>query len=116
MTEVANVVVVGGGVAGLATAYRLQSQATLCTLVEATQRCGGKVATGRRQGFVLEGGPDAFVPAKPQALELEAIEAALPPGLFLAGNAYRGVGLSDCIQSGSETAAGAARHLREQPG
>ena len=35
---------------------------------------------------------------------------ALHPGLFLAGNAYRGVGIPDCIQSG-DRAAGAAVEL-----
>ncbi|TAK02479.1 MAG: protoporphyrinogen oxidase, partial [Candidatus Manganitrophaceae bacterium] len=32
------------------------------------------------------------------------IETAKHPGLFLAGAAYRGVGLPDCIHQGKETA------------
>ena len=32
------------------------------------------------------------------------IEAALPPGLYIAGSAYRGVGLPDCVRSGGEAA------------
>jgi oxygen-dependent protoporphyrinogen oxidase len=33
-----------------------------------------------------------------------AIEAALPPGLLVAGQAYRGAGLPDCVRQGSEAA------------
>lgn len=70
------VVVVGGGIAGLATAYYLprvaqeQGAALDCTLVEAEGRLGGKVLTRRRAGFVVEGGPDCFLTQKPWALEL----------------------------------------------
>jgi oxygen-dependent protoporphyrinogen oxidase len=37
---------------------------------------------------------------------------ARQPGLFLAGNGYRGVGIPDCIQSAAAAAAGAVRHLQ----
>ena len=45
---------------------------------------------------------------------LREIEGRLAgqPGLFLAGNGYRGVGIPDCIQSGGTAAAAALRHLR----
>jgi oxygen-dependent protoporphyrinogen oxidase len=32
------------------------------------------------------------------------IEAALPPGLYVTGSAYRGVGIPDCIKQGQDTA------------
>lgn len=35
---------------------------------------------------------------------VDAIEAKLPPGLFVTGSAYRGVGLPDCIRQGQEAA------------
>lgn len=35
---------------------------------------------------------------------LEAAESALPEGLFLAGSAYRGVGVPDCVRQGQEAA------------
>ena len=35
------------------------------------------------------------------------------PGVFLAGNSYRGVGISDCIRSGQKAAFAALRHLEE---
>jgi oxygen-dependent protoporphyrinogen oxidase len=33
------------------------------------------------------------------------------PGVFLAGNSYHGVGISDCIRSGQKAAFAALRHL-----
>ncbi|MEE8526514.1 MAG: protoporphyrinogen oxidase [Thermoanaerobaculia bacterium] len=71
-----NVVIIGGGIAGLTAAYRLRKQAGAdgrvpdVMLVEADSRLGGKVLTEHQDGFVLEGGPDAFIVHKPQALEL----------------------------------------------
>jgi oxygen-dependent protoporphyrinogen oxidase len=35
---------------------------------------------------------------------IQAIEAALPPGLYVTGSAYRGVGIPDCIKQGQDTA------------
>jgi oxygen-dependent protoporphyrinogen oxidase len=70
------VVIVGGGIAGLSTAYYLQKQAAEagvpidCTLIESEPRFGGKIATMRRDGFVIEGGPDSFLTQKPWALQL----------------------------------------------
>jgi len=40
------------------------------TLREAGDRFGGVIETERRDGFVLEGGPDAFLSGKPWAVEL----------------------------------------------
>jgi len=66
------VVVVGGGVSGLAAAHRLlelKAPAEVL-LLEASGRLGGTVRTWRREGFLLEGGPDSFISEKPAALEL----------------------------------------------
>lgn len=63
-------VVVGGGIAGLAAARRLLARGMDVTVVEAAARFGGKIETIRRDGFVLEAGPDSFVTRKPRALEL----------------------------------------------
>src|SRR6185436_4727876 len=47
---------------------------------------------------------------------LAAIEKRLAthPGLFIAGNAYRGVGIPDCIQSGEVAAKGAIAFLKDK--
>jgi protoporphyrinogen/coproporphyrinogen III oxidase len=48
---------------------------------------------------------------------LDTIEQGLKvhPGLFLAGNAYRGVGIPDCIKSGEEAALAALREVTIPP-
>jgi oxygen-dependent protoporphyrinogen oxidase len=65
-------VIVGGGIAGLAAAYRLTrlEPATAITLIERDTRLGGKIATDRVDGFVIEGGPDTFLSYKPRGLGL----------------------------------------------
>jgi oxygen-dependent protoporphyrinogen oxidase len=68
----APVVVVGGGIAGLAAALRLTE--TLgpegVVLLERDRRLGGKILTERGGGYVIEGGPDCFLAAKPAGVEL----------------------------------------------
>lgn len=76
------VVVVGGGISGLAAAHRLvelrsqeaasdsEHDTVEVLLLEASARAGGTVRTYRREGFLLEGGPDSFISEKPAALEL----------------------------------------------
>jgi oxygen-dependent protoporphyrinogen oxidase len=68
--------VVGGGVAGLAAAHRALELARErgapleLTLVEARERLGGTIATERVDGFLIESGPDSFLSEKPWALAL----------------------------------------------
>lgn len=69
------VVVVGGGIAGLATAYclrKLTSDSDSLTIVgiEAAPCLGGTIATERADGFVLETGADSFLTMKPWAVDL----------------------------------------------
>lgn len=64
------VVVVGGGIAGLATAYYAKKSGMDVTLIERDSRLGGKIITDTPQGFVIEGGPDSFITQKPAALQL----------------------------------------------
>ncbi len=68
-----DVVIIGGGIAGLTAAYRLQSADTGKLgyhLIEASPRLGGKIVTEHTDGFTIEGGPDSVIPQKPWALEL----------------------------------------------
>jgi oxygen-dependent protoporphyrinogen oxidase len=70
------IAVVGGGISGLAAAHELTRQARAdqqpleVLLIEASPRLGGTVHTHTRDNFLLEGGPDAFISEKPEALEL----------------------------------------------
>lgn len=66
------VVIVGGGIAGLATAYYLQKRGSKVDykLIESDSQFGGKIVSARENGFVVEGGPDSFLTTKPAALEL----------------------------------------------
>ncbi|XUX07650.1 protoporphyrinogen oxidase [Sporosarcina sp. UB5] len=61
------VVIVGGGITGLSAAFYMQKTAREqnlpieVMLIEATNRLGGKIQTVRRDGFVVERGPDSFL-------------------------------------------------------
>ena len=66
------IVVVGGGIAGLAAAGKLESllpDAGL-VLVERSERLGGKLLTEREDGYVVEGGADSFLSRKPRGVGL----------------------------------------------
>lgn len=65
-------VVVGGGVAGLATAHRLlrADPSIDLTVFESEPRVGGRLATAEVGGLELDAGPDSFVARKPWAVEL----------------------------------------------
>ena len=57
-----DVVVVGGGASGLATAYWLRAEHGLDVVVlEAADRVGGKVTTSTLAGLPVDTGPDAFL-------------------------------------------------------
>jgi oxygen-dependent protoporphyrinogen oxidase len=70
------VVIIGGGISGLAAAHRLlertrdSGKQTDLKLLEGGNRVGGIVQTQRRDGFLLENGPDSFISEKPAAREL----------------------------------------------
>src|SRR5687767_8107831 len=67
------VVIVGGGISGLAAAHRLLElglDKSQITLIEAGARLGGTIATEHRDGFLLERGPDSFISEKPEAVNL----------------------------------------------
>ena len=67
-----DVVIVGGGITGLAAAYRLQQLAPHrdVVLMEASSHLGGKIGTEKFDGFVLEWGPDCFLSRKPRGIGL----------------------------------------------
>lgn len=64
------VVIVGGGISGLSTAYYLAQRGVQSTIFESRQRLGGVIQTEYVDGCTIEAGPDSFISAKPAALEL----------------------------------------------
>jgi oxygen-dependent protoporphyrinogen oxidase len=68
--------VVGGGLSGLAAAHRAvelareRGRPLELTVLEAADRLGGTIQTERRDGFLVECGPDSFLSEKPWALAL----------------------------------------------
>lgn len=71
-----NIAIIGGGITGLASAFYLQKFVkehhldVKFTLIEAAPKLGGKVQTVRKNGFVVEKGPDSFIKRKVAATEL----------------------------------------------
>lgn len=67
--------IVGGGIAGLSTAWYAQQQGAPYVVLEQGDRWGGKILTEHVEGFgdapfVVEGGPDSFITQKPWAQQL----------------------------------------------
>ena len=81
------IVIVGGGVSGLATAYflhRLGGADLTITVIEGTDRLGGKVRTREVAGHSVDVGPDAMlvrVPAMATLVdELGLVDSVVTPG------------------------------------
>jgi oxygen-dependent protoporphyrinogen oxidase len=70
------VVIVGGGLSGLAAAHRVATRAAAMrkpidlVVLESRDRVGGAVWTDREAGFTLEGGADSFITTKHHGLDL----------------------------------------------
>ncbi|MET9607760.1 protoporphyrinogen oxidase [Streptomyces sp. NPDC006512] len=77
----AHVVVIGGGIAGLAAAHRLLSDGLRVTLLEAGPRLGGKLHAGELAGLPVDLGAESVLARRPEAVELA-----------------RAVGLADALQ------------------
>jgi len=69
---VSRVVVVGAGIAGLAAAWELRKAGAAVTVLESEPRPGGVIVTERRDGFIVEGGPDGVLAAEPEIPALAA--------------------------------------------
>ncbi len=66
------IVIIGGGITGLAAAYRLEQlrDDVAITLIERSPQLGGKLQTERVDGFVIEAAPDSFLSRKPRGVGL----------------------------------------------
>ncbi len=87
------IAIIGGGIAGLSAAFYLEKArragANLqWVLFEKSDRLGGVIETERRDGFVIEAGPDSFLSIKPDATRL-CQELALGDQLIPSNDATR---------------------------
>jgi len=70
------IIIIGGGISGLATAHRLQELLSAknfphkIILFEAGEQLGGLLKTYRQDDFVMEAGAESFITDKPWALDL----------------------------------------------
>jgi len=70
-----DVIVVGGGLAGLSCAVRLHESGRAVHLVEASDQVGGRVRTDKLDGFLLDRGFQVMLDAYPIAGEMLDLEA-----------------------------------------
>jgi oxygen-dependent protoporphyrinogen oxidase len=64
------VVIVGGGIAGLSTAYELMRAGVPFVLLEDRPRAGGVILTEEIDGLVIDAGPDSLLVQKPDGIKL----------------------------------------------
>ncbi|UUN29831.1 protoporphyrinogen oxidase [Streptomyces sp. FIT100] len=69
-TRTGHVVVIGGGIAGLAAAHRLLAAGVRVTLLEATGQLGGKLRTGEIAGAPVDLGAESMLARRPEAVGL----------------------------------------------
>ena len=123
----ARVTVVGGGIAGLAAAWEAVQRGAEVTVLEASDRLGGKIRTEPLDGVPVEAGPDAFLARVPAAVQLceelglsaSLVSPAVGRAMVWSGGRLRplpeamllGVptGVIDVVRSGLLSPAGMAR-------
>ena len=79
-----HVVIVGGGVAGLAAAFFLRDEPVRVTVLEGSPRLGGKLAVSEVEGVAVDEGAEALLVTRPEGIALIAQlgldEARVEPG------------------------------------
>ncbi|MEU9111603.1 protoporphyrinogen oxidase [Streptomyces sp. NPDC048483] len=68
--SVGHVVVIGGGISGLAAAHRLLEGGARVTVLEASDRLGGKLRTGGIAGVQVDLGAESMLARRPEAVDL----------------------------------------------
>jgi len=63
-------VIIGAGISGLSAAYYLARAGQPSLILDPRPRPGGVIQTERVEGCIIEGGPDSFLAAKPEALAM----------------------------------------------
>jgi len=65
-----HVIVVGGGITGLAAAHRLLAGGARVTVLESSDRLGGKLHAGRIAGAAVDLGAESMLARRPEAVDL----------------------------------------------
>jgi oxygen-dependent protoporphyrinogen oxidase len=68
--DVVDVIIIGGGIAGLSAAFELQKQGRSFVILEGAPRTGGVILSEHVGDFVVDGGPDAILTQKPEGIAL----------------------------------------------
>lgn len=93
-----HIIVIGGGITGLSAAWELQQRGISHTLLEASQRWGGKIVSHTIETdngkFLVEGGPDTLITRKPEAWDL-ANELGIPDQVVDPGSETSGIYVLD---------------------
>lgn len=92
-----SVLIVGGGLAGLACARTLQASGVPCTVFEASDAVGGRVRTDMHEGFLLDRGFQVLLTAYPEAQHFFdqralALHAYEPGARTWCGNGFASLG------------------------
>lgn len=70
MNPASDIVVIGAGISGLATAWWLQSGGRKVTVIEAASRAGGTIGTLHDSGYLIETGPNSTLETSPLIAQL----------------------------------------------
>src|SRR5262249_36636404 len=81
-----DVLVIGGGIAGLATAYELQRRGVSFVVLRRTSPASGVILSEEVDGLTIDAGPDALLIQKPDGITLcrqlglgDRLVSTLPP-------------------------------------
>ena len=81
--------IVGGGISALACAVALKERGLDFTLFEKDEGLGGKLRTERVGDFLVEAGPDSYLPEKPWSVQLIK-KVGLAPEMLCSNDAHKG--------------------------
>jgi oxygen-dependent protoporphyrinogen oxidase len=68
--ESVDVLIAGGGIAGLSTSFELHRRGVSCLVVEQAPRAGGVILSEEIDGYTIDAGPDSLLVQKPQGIQL----------------------------------------------
>jgi oxygen-dependent protoporphyrinogen oxidase len=88
--SIPHVVVVGGGIAGLAAAYFLRDEPCQVTVLEGSPRLGGKLTVSEVAGVPVDAGAEALLRRRPEGTELIS-DVGLDDELVLPGTSASGI-------------------------